>query len=364
MNRNFNREGQTKFMDTQHLFTRLGWLVLFTMSANLSAHAQINRSSMDGFEIISRTPMAEKANTLGVTAGNAPATFRMADKNGKVQYSIVSNGDGGISVDALSYIEYAQKANRYVVYGDSSRVHVVSKAYVNFYTGDGKLLKALGLIATWPFTAALSESGFFAIAGNKNPAGTAPSMALSLYDANGNKQWEASLPNEIPTRVFIAEDGMYTAVALFDSDKRTGSVRYYNNKGALVFTDREHSSASGIEFLPSGKAVLAVGNGWFLYDLSGGYKLLASGKLPGNTVGKYPVSAHPSRNLFLILTTSGSPTNTGYRLQAFDSNKGTLLADGSFEGEPSWQPFRLAEVAADGNIRLITSREVIQLKMK
>lgn len=348
----------------QDIFTRLAWLALLLILARFPAQAQISGSSAAAFDIISRTPVAEKENTLGVASNNAITSFRLARRNGKSQYSIASGGGGNISVDALSYIEYAPKANLYVVYGDSSQRHVVTKAYVNFYTGNGKLLKALGLVATWPFAAALSETGLFTMAGNKNQAGSNMSIALSQYDANGNKRWETSLPSAIPTKVFNAANGKYTAVVLFDSEKRSGSIQYYDAKGALVFTDTEHTSVSGIEFLPSGKVVVSIGSIWFLHDLAADYKLLASGKLPGNTVGKYPISAHPSRNVFFIVTASGSASGTGYRLQAFNGDNGALLAEGSFDGEPSWQSYRLAEVAADGTIRLLTSREVIKLKMK
>ncbi len=84
-------------------------------------------------------------------------------------------------------------------------------------------------------------------------------------------------------------------------------------------------------FSPSGKLVISDGRSWSLYDASKGFQLLHKGSLPGNAIGKFPVTAHPSRDIFFILIADAAAK--GVRLQAFDAQKGTLLAQGSFQGK-------------------------------
>lgn len=259
----------------------------------------------------------------------------------------------------LSYTARSKKADRVVNYGDSAHKHVVDKAYVKIQTGRGAPIKSLGLVARHPFTATLTENGTFTIAGNKGAAANATNMFIASYDKNGNKQWEQPLPALVPTKVYGSEDNKYTALMLYNPDNRSGSIQYYDAGGRLLFTDKEHTAVSGIEFLPGDKVVVATGNTWYLYRMSG-YKPLASGVLKGNTVGQYPVTAHPVRDVFTIVSVAGN----GYRLQAFNGTTGALLAESVFPGEPSWQPYRLAEIAADGTIQLTTSREVLTLRLK
>ncbi len=299
---------------------------------------------------------------MTLLAGAIPEA--LAQQNPVPEFTVAERKKGTKTPEpatGLSYTARAKKADRLVSFGDSTYKHVVDKAYVKFHTGTGAPIKSLGLVARHPFAATLTENGTFTIAGNKGAAGSAPAMFVASYDKNGNKKWEQNIPTQVPTKVYSSEDDKYTALVLFNPDNVRGSIQYYDARGKLLFTDNLHSGISGIEFLSGDKVVVATGRLWYLYSMSG-YKLLASGALKGNTVGQYPITAHPSRDVFTVVSVAGP--KTGLRLQAFNGTTGALLAESVFPGEPYWQPYRLAEIAADGTIQLTTPLEVLTLRLK
>jgi hypothetical protein len=169
-----------------------------------------------------------------------------------------------------------------------------------------------------------------------------------------------NLPAGRASRVFVSPDNKYIAVVHFNNKKYLSSTLVYDGSGRLLQT-LPHN-ADGVDFLSSGKLVISDGRNWSLYDPSKGFQLLHKGSLPGNAIGKFPVTAHPSRDIFFILTADA--TVKGVRLQAFDAQKGTLLAQGSFQGKATWQAYRQVEVNRAGSIQLTTGDEVITLGMK
>lgn len=327
-------------------------------------HSQIKKRDISQFEVINRRPLNDEQTGVIGMANNNPVMYKFQNQKGKPQYSIATQ-NGTVSLDALSNVEYASKADRIVVFGDSLDKHIAANAYANIYSGRGALVRSLGLVAKWPFIATLSESGSFVIAGNKNNPGEIPAMYLVSFDRNGNKNWETNIPTQTPANIFTSYDGKYIALVLYDSKRLSGSIQYYDASGALLFTDANNTSVSNIEFLPSEKVVISRGNMWNLYDLNKQYSLIASGVLRGNVVGKYPVSVYPGKSAFIIVSSDEScKTNNCYSVQQFSSMDGTLLAQSELQGKMQWQPYRQTEVVADGTIRLIMSQEIVTLKMK
>lgn len=315
-----------------------------------------------GFEIISRTSLAgEKGGRLGLSASRQEASFSLQSQQGNAVYRVQTNGSGAV-IPALSNIEIAAHADRVLVYGDSLERHVAYDLFLSLYTGHGQPVKSLGHVAVLPWVVQLTQQGSVVVAGNTGKDTSRLTNFLRLYDKQGNRLWERPLPAHVPNDVFSSADGRYIAVVLYDPIKSAVSIRYYDGKGTLLYTHADAPSISGIEFLSSGKVVINSGNVWDLYDLTAGYKYLQSGELPGVAVGKYPVTAHPSKDIFFIVATDGAKKG-GYTLQAYDG-KGGLLARGAFAGEPYWQSYRLAEVGTDGIVRFITDKEIITLRMK
>lgn len=346
-----------------HTYNKHRLLCCCSMLTVLCSIAQVKDRQVPAFEIISRSSIAAgKAGRLGLSTGNNTADFMAERKQGQPMYS-VRTAEGQVSIPALSDIDYAPGGNRILVYGDSTDRHTNIDLYASLYTGGGALIRSLGKLATAPYSITLTRKGAVIVAGNSGKDPGKLDVSLSFYDAQGNRLWQAALPAHTPGNIYSAPDNQYIALALYDSEKRSNSIRYYDASGRLLFTDNNGAGVSGIEFLPSGKAVVCSGNTWYLYDLKAGYKWVSAGTLPGVGLGRYPVSAHPSKDIFFIAA-SNEGAKAGYTLQAYDGATGTLLAQSSFEGKPSWQPYRLAEVAADGTVRFITDREIVTLRMK
>lgn len=336
------------------------WLCFGGLLAGLYTVAQV-KDKVPAFEIINKVTTAAggKAGRLGLSAGNNNVTFRMEHQQGKPVYHVQTNGTP-VKIPALTDILYVKKADRILVYGDSTYTHTLTDVYANLYAGNGTLIKSLGKLAVRPFTVTLSDKGSLAIAGNRGDDKTKLSMFLSLYDPAGNKLWQTDVPAAIPTGVFVSPDNRYTALVLYSQEKGSSSIRYYNGSGGLLFTEDRHRSVAAVEFLPSGKAVVCAGDNWYVYDVAAGNKLLHSGTLPGKAAGKYPVAAHPSKDIFFIVSTHAA----GYSVQGFDGLTGTMLAQSVFEGQLSWQPYRMAEAGDDGTVRVVTEKEILTLRMK
>lgn len=314
------------------------------------------------FEILSRSAVnGNKAGRLGLSANRQEAGFSLEKQQGKPVYTLQANG-AAASIPALGNIELAAKADRVLVYGDSIERHVAFDLYLSLYNTQGGLIRSFGKVAVQPYAVMLTQQGSVVVAGNSGKAPGKLTNFLALYDRQGNKTWEKPLPTQVPNHIYSAPDNRYIVVGLYEPATRKSSLQYYNGQGSLIRTHSNSPSISGIEFLSSGKVVLCSGNTWYLYDLAAGYKLLASGVLPGTAVGRFPVSAYPGKDIFFIVTTNES-VKSGYSLQAYD-DKGTMLAQGTFDGSPYWQSYRLAEVGEDGTVRLMTDQEIITLKMK
>lgn len=311
----------------------------------------------------------------GVLMGNILLAQTGADKIKKFEVTahIPLNTTPGIAVtgisagyaaqtgiEALSYTLYAPKADRIVTFGDEIEKHVAVNAHLKIYTGAGVLIKSAGEVAQWPFAGALDNNGFFYLVGNR-PVRQKPSIYLMKFDANGNKQWEQSLPDWIPGKLFVSND--HAAVVLMNGSKT--SVLLYNSTGAMIMEESSFGAVSAVEMLPDNKVVICTGSAWHLYNLKGTAKeKVASGVLKGNTVGDYPVTSHPSGYFFTILSVGNPESTSSYCLQAFDSNKGSLIAQSIFEGKPSWQPFRLTQVSESGDVELKLDSEMIRLKIQ
>ncbi len=316
------------------------------------------------FEVLGRRTFTEESSSvLGISKTNAISSYKFVNTSPtKTEYRVQING-GAFNIGALSNIEYAGKANRVITFGDSLNRHVATNVYANIYSGTGALIKALGLVASWPFATSYSGDGHFIVAGNKNQQGSPTSISLTSYDPDGNKQWERALPDLMPVNVYSAAGNAFIAVVLYNKSTRSAIIQYYNNSGNLILEDNSFMGVSAIEFLPGGKVVLTTGDNWFLYKLTGGYTRIASGKLKGNSVGRYPITAHPAKDIFYIVSVKNSPSNNGHRIQAFNGSNGQLIAEKEFDGEVFWQPYRLAEAADNDNISLLISKELIELRM-
>jgi hypothetical protein len=321
------------------------------------------QQATSGFEVVSRQPLnTSSKQLLGVSSDKKMTTFQLKGKPEKPQYEIQSNGTTR-TVAALSHILFAAKAARIVTYGDSLHRHVVRDAFVNIYSGDGKLIKSLGKVVSHPFVGTLSDNGSFFIAGNRSKTEGQAAMALTCFDQNGNKKWEQQLPNQAPSLLYSDPQGKYIALVLYNPETISSSIHYYSASGALLFTENKHSSVSGIEFLAHDKVVVTTGSSWYLYGLAGGYKLLHSGALKGNTIGQFPITAQPEGDLFTILTITNADKE-GYRLEAFNAQTGALVAESTFEAEPYWQPYRLATFSDAQTLQLTTSQEQITLRIR
>lgn len=311
-----------------------------------------------GFEVISRQPLATSA--MGKQALPAAGTVAVKDDTsaGKLIYRVEGKGMKAI-VPALSQVAVATAGGRIWVYGDSAFRHSAVKAYAHVYNTNGSLIKSLGLLGTKPYVAAVADNGSMAFAGNTGKA-KQPVYTLSLYDLNGNKRWSATLPGAWPSEVFIAPDHQYVAVSLYFPEEYTGKLLVYDATGRLLHTLR--TSASGVAFLSSKKMVVSTGQAWIVYDMNAGFRQVQLGTLPGVTVGRFPVIAHPSADIFFTLSMSASKQHVS--LQAYDARTGALLSQGEFASKGYRQPYRQLEIGKDGNIQLSTESEVVTLRLK
>lgn len=342
-------------MKTLNIISYCGLLLAGLLSA-----AGVVAQQVPGFEVISRQPLtAVKDGRVALSAGANAVTATEVISQGKKAFRIEGNGVQA-TVPALTYVETPAGSGRIWVYGDSAWMHVVNNVYASVYSNTGALIKTAGKLGTQPYAIATANNGSLVFAGNsgKNPGGM--DLILSLYDLNGNRQWQVNLPEGRASRVFVSPDHKYIAVVHFNSKKLLSSTLVYDGGGRLLRT-LPHN-ADGVDFLSSGKLVISDGRSWSLYDALKGFQLVHTGSLPGNAIGKFPVTAHPSQDIFFILTVDAAAK--GVRLQAFDAQKGSLLAQGSFQGKSTWQSYRQVGLNKTGSIQLTTGDEVITLGMK
>jgi hypothetical protein len=325
------------------LFTTL---MPFILLAQVEQNEKINPTNID---IVGRSPLTEKDPRLNKINGTverlqAPVSIKDNARVGRV----------------IRYGAYAKKVNRIITSDDGIDRHVVTDMSLNIYTGDGRLIKSLGRIVNIPFVNTVTESGCTIIAGNKNRPGENQAIYLTKYDKDGNKQWETRLPDLHPHRIITSTDDKYIGVMMYDPQTRIAKILYFDGSGKLLFTDNEKQGASGIEFLRDDKVVICTATNWYLYSTAQGFKLLLSGLLPGEPVGYFPISAHPSKNIFTILT----EYKNGFRLQAFNSLTGELIGENLIKAEPLSTTSRITEISSDGTVQLLTKGEVISLKIK
>lgn len=325
--------------------------------AGLLPMAQVK--PVPGFEIISRQPMATgEAGRLAINASSNVVRVKPDTSAGKRVYRIEGKGIKAM-VPALSQADVATAGGRIWVYGDSAFRHSAPFAYASVYNASGSLIRSLGLLGKKPYVAAVADNGSMAFAGNTAKDGP-PVYTLSLYDLNGNKRWSATLPGAWPTEVFIAPDHQYIAVSIFFPEEYTSKLLVYDATGRLLHTLR--SSVSGVAFLSSKKMVVTTSQAWIIYDMSAGFRQVQAEALPGVTVGRFPVIAHPSADIFFTLSLSASKQQVS--LQAYDARTGALLSQGEFASKGYLQPYRQLEIGKDGNIQLSTESEVVTLRMK
>lgn len=331
-------------------------LVLVGLLSTVSVVAQ----QAPGFQILGRQQFAaDKGGRMALTGGTQGVTIKGETREGKLFYQVEGNG-AQATVPALTYVEVPPNGGRVWVYGDSAWRHTVDNVYASVYSNTGMLIKSVGKLGRQPFSIATADNGALVFAGNSGRDNNKLLLILSLYDGNGNRKWQVDLPEGRVSRVFISGDNKYIAVVHFNSKQYISSTLVYDGGGRLLRT-LPHN-ADGADFLSSGKLVISDGASWSLYDASKGFQLLHKGSLPGTAIGKFPVTAHPSRDLFFILTADSA--GKGVQLQAFDAQTGMVLAQGSFPAKGVWQPYRQVEADKAGNIRLTTETEVITLGMK
>jgi hypothetical protein len=314
--------------------------------AQVKQDEKINPKNID---IVGRLPLTEK-------------DARLNQINGTVErlQSPVLIKDSAKARRVIRYGAYAKKVNRIITSDDGIDRHVVTNMSLNIYTGDGRLIKSLGRVVNIPFVNTVTESGCTIIAGNKNAPGENQAIYLTKYDKDGNKQWETRLPDLHPHRIITSTDDKYIAVMMYDPQKLIAKILYFDGSGKLLFTDNEKQGASGIEFLRDDKVIICTATNWYLYSISQGFKLLLSGLLPAEPVGYFPISAHPSKNIFTILT----EYKNGFRLLAFNSITGEVIGENVIKAEPLSTTSRLTEISSDGTVQLLTKGEVITLKIK
>lgn len=320
----------------------------------------VQAQQVPGFEVISRQSLtADKGGRIALSAGTQPVTITGETRDGQQFYRVEGNGAQAV-VPALTHVAVPEGAGRIWVYGDSAWRHYVDNVYANVYSNTGGLIKAVGKLGRQPYTIATASNGSLAFAGNSGRDTGKVDPILALYDLNGNRKWQANLPEGRASRVFVSPDNKYIAVAHFNSKRYISSTLIYDGAGRLL-RSLPHN-ADGVDFLSSGKLVISDGRTWSLYDPLKNFQLLHTGSLPGIAIGQFPVTAHPSREVFFILTADAAAK--GVRLQAFDAKTGTVLAQGSFQGKGTWQPYRQVTLGREGHIRLTTESEEIILGMK
>ncbi len=338
------------------LITRVIVCCALMLTAMLSM-AQVK--PVAGFEIISRQSITSgEAGRMAINAGSNVVRVKPDTSAGKRIYRVEGKGMKAM-VPALSNVDAATTGGRIWVYGDSAFRHSAPFAYASVYNANGTLIKSLGLLGKKPYVAAVANNGSMAFAGNTAKEGH-PVFTLSLYDLNGNKRWSANLPEAWPTEIFIAPDHQYIAVSILFPQEYTSKLLVYDAAGRLLHTLR--SNASGVAFLASKKMVVSTSKTWTVYDMNAGFKEVRSGALPGVTVGRFPVIAHPSADIFLTL--SLAPSKQQVSLQAYDARTGGLLSQGEFTSKGYLQPYRQLEIGKDGNIQLSTESEVVTLRLK
>ncbi|AXY74904.1 hypothetical protein D3H65_13300 [Paraflavitalea soli] len=328
--------------------------------AGLLSAAGVVAQQVPGFQVLGRQPLAaDKGGRIALSAGTDAVTISNEVRAGKQFYRVEGNGVQA-TVPALTYVETPAGSGRIWVYGDSAGRHIVDNVYASVYSNTGTLVRSVGKLGRQPYAVATANNGSLVFAGNSGKDTGRINLILALYDFNGNRTWQVNLPEGRASRVFISPDNKYIAVVHFNNKKYLSSTLVYDGSGRLVQT-LPHN-ADGVDFLSSGKLVISDGRSWFLYDGAKGFQLLHQGSLPGNAIGKFPVTSHPSRDIFFIMTADAAVK--GVRLQAFDAQQGTLLAQGSFKGKDTWQPYRQVAVNNAGSIQLTTGDEVITLGMK
>lgn len=327
------------------------------MLTGVLAIAQVKPAA--GFEIISRQPVAGgETGRMAINAGSNVVRVKPDTSAGKQVYRVAGQGFQA-TVPALSNADVATAGGRIWVYGDSAFRHSAPFAYASVYNAGGNLIKSLGLLGKKPYVAAVAANGSLAFAGNTAKEGK-PVYALSLYDLNGNKRWSASLPGAWPTEVYIAPDHQYIAVSVFFPEAYTSKLLVYDATGKLLHTLR--SSVTGAAFLTSKKMVVTTSQAWIIYDMNAGFRQVQAGALPGVTVGRNPVIAHPSADIFFTLSLGAAQQQVN--LQAYDARTGTLLSQGEFASKGHLQPYRQLEIGREGNIQLSTENEVVTLRLK
>lgn len=338
------------------------WWLCGALLMVLGAAAQEKAPQPPGFSVIGRQPVQGAiGNRLLVSGGNNAVAAQLENRDGRPWYQVQAPGINTV-VPALSSIEVSGNHSRIWCFGDSMATHLVQHAYATVYTAAGIPVRSLGKIGSRPFAAAVTYNGSLVFAG-RNPADSGGrSCMLALYGADGNRQWQKLLP-ATPVEVFPSADLRYIAVLLYDDKNGRNLVQYYTGTGQLLHTDNSGRSVAAIEFLPSGKAVIAAGDGWRLVDLTKGFKIVMDGRIKGNALGRYPITAHPSKDIFFLVS-AAAQVKKAYALQAIDAGTGKLLARSVFEGDPYWVSHRLATIGRDEVIRLQTDREIISLQMQ
>lgn len=340
-------------------FAKLPLLIIGILMA-----VTIKTNGQKQFEVVSRRSadvLSQGSAGLGTANGQGMSGYRLkksADR--EPEYAVKAKG-AEVAIDALSYVQYAAKADRIVTYGDSLDKHVVSRMFFKMYNGSGTLIKSSDEIVSFPFTAALAEDGSFYVAGNQG--GGKEKIVFIKFDKNGNKQWEVATPSYAPVQIYPSGTQDRLALVAYDEKQRKSVVLYYTAEGTLLNTDHSFTNVSGVEFLPNGLAVITTGREWYLTDYATN-KYKNFGSLSANTIGSYPIASHPSTNYFTIVTIAHAGSGSGFSLQAHSNETGELIAKGNFEGIPYWQPYPLAKVLDDGSIELIADKEILQLRIK
>lgn len=341
------------------------WFLAFALSA-APLYGQVDSDkatpSVKGFSLVQRTlKAAPPGNTAQVLdhRGRIVGQFSAEMSRTEPQYAFRFDNGKSATVPALSHVLYNAEADRLLVYGASVRSHVVADAQVLLYTGNGTLVKDLGLVAYIPFEMGMAGNGDLYVAGKT--VYEQPVFELKKYDAQGTLLWAKNLPFGTPTELAVAESGQRIGLAMYDQETQKTMLYYFDDAGNTLAYNNDFGMIANLEFLGDDKVVVCTGRQFYLYRIAG-QVLVNYAQYPGNAIGKRPITPTAAGDGFVVTSVADPVAGSGYRVQAYDA-EGKLVRETVLPGVPTAQAARLTVFRSADEFSLQTPQEAVMLKI-
>lgn len=312
------------------------------------------------FEILSRSTITEDFNSDGASEPllnhetHIIGTTLLRKDNHSFFYDVSMNNGKKCSIEALSSVLYNEKADRLITYGSSLHSHIVSQCQIRLYSGDGQLIRDLGLAAVFPFKLVMVESGEFYLTGNA--FGDSTGFILEKYSKEGLKIWSKSIPISSSRHLSISKKGQVIGIELEEA-----GLRFFNSDGEMISENSNFNSISSIRFLGEEKVIINIGKQIYVYEVSS-QQLLFYKHFPGYILAEKGIALSPDESVFAILSLGNSETNEGCSIHAFNS-EGNLINEISLSEQAKWQTYSFIKFHSEDEFSTFFGKEIIRLKI-